>query len=261
MKYIFTVFSILSFVMLHASPIRILISDTTKISNKNVTYKTFQDQNNVYVTVITTDHKIVKPMLDQGITVYFDIKGKKKKNVYLQYPKNEKKQSKDRTRRTGQNQQKPETEEQKRAYIQKKLKELPEKGTYKYFETENEFHTVLNNLDIDVSFSTKNRVGITYTVRIPKSKINYDSKKDLSKLSIGVIIGHNRSDTKGEKPSDRSQMSLGNGQSRGGGSRNGPPGGGQGGGPPSGGKGGGKKPSQEDRPQIENQEFWFDANI
>ncbi|GAA3518545.1 hypothetical protein GCM10022393_35830 [Aquimarina addita] len=243
---------------------KVIVTDTTQVLDNNIIYKTFDDSNYVYVTASTTDPAILKPMLHQGVTVFFDIKGKKKKNVYVTYPFNEEKKPPKRDR-SGQKEENQEMEEREKPDVTKILEDLSQKAMYSYFEEVKEFNTALNNLDIDVSFSTDSLEQIHYMLRIPKEKINTNSKKDLSKLSIGVLIGHNATDKESDGPSGgRSQMNIGNGQSRGSGGQGGPPGGGgqgRGGSGRSGGgaSGGGERPSQENRQK--NQEFWFDANL
>ncbi|WP_025741633.1 hypothetical protein [Aquimarina pacifica] len=254
-------------------------SDPITITENEITYTTHRDQQYLYLDIKTDNKKNMMLMLKEGVTVYFDIKGKKKKNVSVQYPEKEERQiggmgqQRQERRRPpedieNQSERELEIEGLERPKIQEIIENLSQKGIYTHFDLKNTFHRDLNNLGIDVSFSehtldNEERGGIIYRLRIPKEQINSNPKKDLSKLSIGVIIGREKNNTQNQdRPSGRSSMSMGGGQSRGGG---GPPGGGGGGGRSQGGSGGGPpNRNNTDRPSNGQQttntlEFWFDA--
>ena len=139
-------------------------------------------------------------------------------------------------------------------------KDLPLEAWYSYFSKEEKFNVLLNSLDINVSYNyNRNKGLLEYNLKIPKNKINTDSKKDLRKLTIGVkTIKKKRNQENIERP----QSSIGGGS----GGRGGPPSGGQGGGPPGGrGSQGGQKggpPSNEKmKPTAVELDFWFEANL
>jgi len=222
--------------------------DTIKVEDKNINYRLTSDANNLYLNINTTDRGNMMAMIRSGISVYFDVKGKKKKNVYVKYPINSKK----REYRDGR------TSERKRTELSELIVDLPKKAEYSYFENTQQFHTELNTQDIRLGFEyLKNERILAYNLKIPKEQILTDSKLDLSKLSIGVVIGGkvvNRQSQRGNQ-----QMKGSSGARQRGGGR------GISGGGSRGVSGGGRRQQngtnsqQRERPSNITIDFWFDA--
>ena len=254
MKNFILLFLFTQFCTTYAKTVNIIIADTTNVvNNKNITYVVTQDSKNVFISVETDDKKASQALLKEGVTVYFDVKGKKKKNVFVRYPNKLPKPN-----RQKQQQPQPNTEENL-PNREELIEGLPQEAIYSHFNSKREFHILLNDLDTDISLDILKHNRIKYNLRIPKHRINKDPKKSLEKLSIGVLIGRDQTDRPGndERPGGQSGgrggNSQGGGPPGGGGSGGGPPGGGNGGG-----NGGGQRPTQENRPQISI--FWFKAN-
>ena len=242
MKYILlSVFTLISMSVQAASSFYSI--DTTEVENKNISYRLTSDHNYVYINLRTKDRSTMMAMVRAGVSVYFDIKGKKKKNVYVKYPINSRKgERKDR----GQS-------DQKRPEFSEIINDLPKKAEYSYFKNTQQFHSELNTQDIRLGFefNQKERL-LVYNLKIPKEEITDNKKLDMSKLSIGVVIG-------GEK-SQRGNFQAQGGPS--GGSQRGSRGGGRGGGSGVGrGQGGGNNSQQRERPSETTINFWFDAII
>jgi len=234
-------------------------NDTLKIENENIFYSFTQDKHYIHLNVRTNDRRVMQTMLREGVSVYFDNKGKKKKNVFVRYPLlTEKPESQRRERPSSPpNEREERTQEKRNIDVNKIINELPQKAVYGHFDLEQEFHLALNNLNIDVSFLPEPRHGLSYSLKIPKSKINADPKKNLSKLSIGVIIGRDNDN----RPSSNS---LGGKPNNGGGGQMQ----GRGGGPPGGGGQGRGGVQNGNRQQGQNGQrtqkstisYWFKAN-
>ena len=132
----------------------------TVLTDENVTYTVTSDEDNVYVNVSTSDEKSMMSMLRLGVTVFFDIKGKKKQNVYVKYPSEPIVRQRQQGRRGGA-QRSDESEatsfEEEQAKRQKRITDLLENdysqmAEYKYFKDAEEFNILMNNLDISAAF-------------------------------------------------------------------------------------------------------------
>lgn len=266
MKYILatTLFFITFFVT--AKTLVPTVAIDTILSNENVTYKVTQDENNIYLNVSTSDKKTMMSMVRLGVTVFFDIKGRKKKNVYVKYPSEtivpaDGRNSGERNIRV-----KIQDEQRNTDRIKKILaNEYSQKAEYRYFDELQEFNILLNNLGIEAAFTYDDSAkSLAYDLTIPKIQINTNTKKDLSKLTIGVeTIKEKEKTSKRDGPSGGiGGMNIGGqqgrGQGRGGisGGRGGP-----GGGASRGGQGGGRPSSQGQARSAEVfLDFWFDFN-
>ncbi|MEN8187991.1 MAG: hypothetical protein ABFR05_12755 [Bacteroidota bacterium] len=226
-----------------------IVADTTEVVNENLIYKVTNDHSSVFVNISTSDRRTMMSMLRKGVTVYFDVKGKKKKDVYIKYPIQGAKPNYNRS----QNQ----TEFQ--PDIKRVIKNLPQEAEYKSFDNTQQFHIGLNNLDIAISFNYNDEKGVLeYNIRIPRYRIDSGSKTDLSKLTIGVENG--KTGNVGQKRAGQSGSS-GTGM-RGSGSRQGGRKGG------SGMRGSGRKNSgsrnssqQNRQTTMPSKDFWFKAAL
>ncbi|MDP5062805.1 MAG: hypothetical protein NWP64_12860, partial [Maribacter sp.] len=70
--------------------IMVLVMATSQAQNSedNINYNSFITDGNVHVQLSTVDQATMLSMLHKGFYVYFDVKGKRKKNVAIQYPIN-----------------------------------------------------------------------------------------------------------------------------------------------------------------------------
>lgn len=230
--------------------------NTTLVSNESVDYRVTQDQDNLYVSISTADNQTIKAMLHLGLTVYFDIKEKKKKNVYVKYPIEPIRPNRNRNQELS-NEPLPFEEENltKNRFLEIIENDLSKEAEYKYFDNKESFHILLNNLNISISYDYNETNGLLeYYLKVPKYKINSDTKKDFSKLMIGVKTNEiKQKNRNSEKPN----INMGG---RGSGGQGGPPGGGQ----------GGNQGGQSEKSQISDKnqdksgvalEFWFKVNI
>lgn len=217
--------------------------DTTVIVDKNIRYKIYDDENFIYLTVSSSDKKIAMSMLKNGLTVYFDTKGKTKKKVYIKYP--DKSNSKTK-------QQKDNTNSREKLNINSIIQNIPEEAEYEYYGKKRQFNKDLNMLNISLGYELNGDI-LEYYLKMPKGKVTKKNKNDLSKLTIGVITNKRENNNNAEMNADSG------GRSRGGRSGGGRRGGGR--------RGGGTRQGSRDgnsrRETIEKIEidFWFDANL
>lgn len=261
--------SVLLFAVIFTSQAKTLYkyieSDTTSVSNKTEIYKVSQDNNNIHFEMTTRDTKVMSSLLRRGVSIFFDVKGKKKQKVSVTYPikdKNNKKELRPNNQRQQQEREGERGEEQFLIRLSEMLaNEAPQKALYSYYKDDYEFNVLMNSHQIVTHLTFDETASVlTYRLTIPKNKITTDVEVDWSKLSIGVKSP--------ERPS-RDQSQNNGGQQLG--SRGGAQGGGRGqGGPPGGGgrggQGGGQRggpPSgQNGGPQSDSGlDFWFKVQL
>ena len=266
MKYIpITILLIMTFSATAKTFVSTAVIDTV-LSKENVDYNVTQDESNIYLNISTADKKTMMSMVRLGVTVFFDIKGKKKENVYVKYPSEAMALNTNKRRREEGRPMDIENEEERGDRIMEILeKDYPQKAEYVYFDDSEEFNIQLNSLTIEVAFNyDQDTESLVYSLTIPKTRINTNDKKDLSKLTIGVkTVKEERKDGNANGLSGNiGGMTIGGqqrGQGRGAGIGGGQGGRGHGGG--RGGQGGGRPNSERPtRPEEVLLDFWFDAN-
>ncbi|WP_299180039.1 hypothetical protein [uncultured Aquimarina sp.] len=231
-----------------------IVIDTTTVINNTETYQTYNDKAYVYFSIETIDSKVATSILRQGINIYFDTKGKKKKNVSITYPiaNNQRpprrnKDAPDETRGF------PDNDSIIRQIGHRLKNNMPQKALYQYYDKTKEFNTLLNNEGITIDLKVnEERNSFIYYLKIPKNKINVKSDIDFSKLSIGVkTVERSRDNSERARPTQ--QASVGGGGRGGGRSRGGAPQGRSGNGP------GGNQGRSKDRKieSVSTIDFWF----
>ncbi|SFR72997.1 hypothetical protein [Maribacter stanieri] len=231
-----------------------IVCSNAQNSQDNIVYESFIDDKNVVVKLSTIDQATMLSMLHGGVYVYFDVKGKKKKNVSIQYPINatlpQRPDKNDRER----NREDRDEEAQKGPDIAVLIEKLPKTASFVNFDSEQEFHLDLNNLGVTITYSLDEEAEeLLYILQIPKHNLLSGKGSDLSKLSIGVVSPKIKTESKND----------GSGISFGGGNQSGGPGGSGGGpgGPGGGGRGGSQNgpPIQDQRQEKVSLNFWFKA--
>lgn len=240
----------------------------------NIGYTATTDASYIYVTLTTEDHATMRSMLQRGFQVYFDKKGKKKKNVYVKYPKEmekpERKERSDQQSTGDRGQQRPQRQEQeetteedgerRRPDFQKMVDQLPRVAEYQFFDTTEDVNLDINSQDIHIDYTYDTEADVLqYVLQIPINKV-IETGTDISKLSIGIVSTERE---KRERQGQGSSISMGGMNQRGGGGggqRGGGGGGGQRGGGGQGGGGGGGQggpPQQQTNQQDDGINFWF----
>lgn len=214
MKHLIIALLTLSSFNSFASNKRSFPADTTQITNENILYKVSQDGSYVYLNISTTDKKTAMSIIRNGLTVYYDIKGKKKKDVYVKYPySNEPRQFRQGSQ---------ENNDSNAIDLKSIIEKLPAEAEYSSFEEKQEFNKGLNNLDISIenNYTDSNQL-FEFSIKIPKAKIASQENNDFSKLSIGVVTNKmdgtiNKERGQGQNQGMRSGGGRGNGNRRGG---------------------------------------------
>ncbi|MEO9893889.1 hypothetical protein [Aurantibacter sp.] len=262
MRHIFTALAIVIGILnLNAKELKIgFESDTIIIVDENVSYKFNHDLQSVYLNISTADTNTIMSMLHMGVSVFFDVKGKKKQNVYVKYPLEP---SRPNSKRGGEEVLGEEIADKRSIQIKNIIEnELPQEAIYSYFEVDEEFHILLNTVGISLGYTYDEATGLLdYSLTIPKNKISDNPKADFNKLMIGIKTNGPEEKSQAERP-NISMGGRGGGQRGGGGRQGGGQRGGgrQGGsGQRGGGQGGSPNDAQNDKPKIETLDFWFDA--
>jgi len=229
--------------------------DTTVIQDEQMQYEVTEDATHLFVNVSTTDQNKMRTMMHFGLTIYFDVKGKKKKDVFIKYPFET---PEPRLPQAGPPPSEEERQEkkQKQPDMQRIIEQLPAEAIYSYFDNVQQFHKDLNSLDINYSWHYHNEEKrLEFLLQIPKHRVTTSKISEVTNLSIGVATSKvERSLQKnGKRPKSSSGMQQGRGQRGTGGQRGGMK------------SRGGQQPNNtQDLPQKPNvvtQLFWFDANL
>lgn len=241
MKHLLIVLLTLSSLFSFASNKSSFPADTTQISNKNVLYKVSQDDNNVYLNISTTDRKTATSIIRNGLTIYYDIKGKEKKDVYVKYPYS--------------NESRPVQQgslgniDVNAIDLNSMIKKLPAEAEYGSFEEKQAFNKDLNTLDITIAnHYTASSQLFEFSIKTPKARIAPQGNSDFSKLSIGVVANKMEGTVNKERVQGQNQGMRSGGGGRGNGS--------------GGGRGGARgQNEQQSSPTAEKVtvDFWFDA--
>ncbi|PKB44384.1 hypothetical protein AX016_2603 [Cellulophaga sp. RHA19] len=215
----------------------------------NVEYKVIFDGENLYLTLRSEFKETMQSMLHRGYTIYFDVKGKKKKNVSIQYPLNAGRPEKGSKPERGERREKDKNSEQKGPDIAKMIENAPKKANYTYFDSSRDFNLDINDLGITMNYNYEDANQgpiLVYHLKIPASKISED-KVDLTKLSIGIVS--NKLAQNQQQPSVSMGGRQGGGQGR--------PSGGRGGGRGGAGRGNSGVPPQRTATTENKIDFWF----
>jgi len=224
------------------------ISDLRYYNKENkILYDVYDDENNIYVNIKTSNYYSQVKILEMGFTLWIDQKAKKKKDKGIVFPqkqefkRNQQNRSLNNTDSFNREEQRI---EQLRTQFQLSIKNIVLIG----MDGENSkrvFNTELENSDIisTITFDTFNRLN--YLAIIPKSKIFTDGKYNNNTFSIGIESGF-------------MEMNSNKGSS----------GGKSGGGSRSGGMGGGKGQSNRSGGNMEQRsalsepiKIWFSVSL
>ena len=151
-------------------------------SDSNVLYSVSNDNENLYVRLNTSETASIAKMLKTGITVYFDVDGKKGKNVSVLYPLAQDQQM-SLSQTPGSGNSTPKIE------LNKLIPQLSDVITYNNNGVTEHFSAIAADSDIKVSIKALNNSEITYQLTIPFNKIIINGLSSLSNLSIGIVSG------------------------------------------------------------------------
>jgi len=202
MKQIVTLIIVFISISLNAKSGEIFIADTTEVVNEKVLYSMTSDHKNIYISMSTTDKRTMMLMLRSGVTVYFDVKGKKNRDVYIKYP----------LKPAYLNNKSDISRKENKLDLNHLISNLPKEAEYNNFDNTQQFHVDLNSLNVVLSFAYNRKNDLlTYHLTVPKSNISEDEKIDLSKLAIGVVAGRNGDVNQKKKANSKSSGMRGSG--------------------------------------------------
>ena len=197
----------------------------------NILYQVSNDQENLHIKFKTSDRSSIMKILGQGTYLYFDIKGKKKRDVSLEYPMASENGT---NRRPGMNQN---PGERTRLDLAEMLDRIPKEAELLNHKESELIQFSLLESDIKPSLTVTGESEITYDLIIPFHRISKNGLSSITTLSVGIV-------TKGMNSSSMGGQSGGMGGSRGGSMGGMPQGGGKKGGK-GGGMGGGRSGSMD----------------
>ncbi|MCF8274095.1 MAG: hypothetical protein K9I95_09710 [Flavobacteriaceae bacterium] len=251
MKLILTIIFAFNLINANATTIyNVIKNDTTQITENSVHYKVSDDSQYIYLNICTSDKKTMMSFFRSGLSVYFDIRGKHKKEVFISYLNNSQK------KQLGSNQTYFNDSEKSFAKdLNNLIEQLPQEAEYYYFEEKQQFNKDLNTLDISLQFNyNSDSEVLDFHLKVPKQKISLKENSDFSKLSIGVFTNNLESGKiqHANKNSQGSKMGQG-GKHSGSGMR------------ASEGVGikkdGNQSQNKPKNSKSSNTSFWFDANL
>jgi len=207
-------------------------------SDNEINYKVLNTSENLYIILNTTNRSSIMKIMSGGLDIYFDVNGKKKKDVYVQYPVQPEKDQRP-SMPAGMNGQ------QGMHHMGFKV---PQKAIYNYFDDKYTFDPTKPDADIKVELKMDKGNYLNYVLIVPLSKI---SSEKIDNLSIGIVSGKMDS-----------QQSGGNGPGGGhpGGGGGTPPSGG-GNGPGGGGQMGGNPPDAGGSASSSQIKIWLDVEL
>ena len=212
-------------------------------TTNNIAYQAFHDKKNLHIRLKTNERASVLKILRTGLHVYFDVNGKKKKDIYVQYP----------IGNTGQMamQELGQGNSQGSQFdLKRMLNRISREAIYGYFGSEEAVYLSLNESHIKTSMRSSKFNELIYDLVIPFEKIAVDSLQ-LSNLSIGIVSGS----------FDTPSMGSGMGGKKMGGSGMQPGGGRSGGMGPGGGRPGGMSGNMQNNAMSSPIKIWFKVNL
>lgn len=235
--------------------------DTTEINIGKMFYSVSEDSTYVYINVRTSEEKTIKSIIRTGLTVYFDLKGKKKKDVFIRYPYVDRSGGSKNKQKSGSGRGNDDSVD-----LYSLIEKMPSNAQYGFYGEATVFNKDLNAQDIHLGYQTDGE-RLEFNLQIPKSKIIRKNRNDFTKLSIGVESNQpDKRQSQDRKPETRQGSGIrpeggrGGGMS-GGGREGGMSGVGRGGGndrPQRGGEDQGEKPK---RPELVIVNDWFDGDL
>lgn len=194
-------------------------------TDSNVMYQVSNDEKNLHLKFKTANPSSAMKILKQGLHVYFDANGKKKRKIFLQYPipGNE--------RASGLSNQRPVPDQRNSTDLSQFIKNIPKEAVFSNNGEVEYIHWAIEESEIRPFISLSANREIVYDLIIPFNRIMENMADPLSNLSIGIVSGSKETSSMGS--GSNGGMRSGGGGSKGSG------GGMRGGGGMGGGKGGG----------------------
>lgn len=148
--------------------------------DSNIQYMVSNDKDNLHIKFKTADQSSIMKIMRQGTHIYFDTLGKKKKNVYLEYPLTQAGSGKrpDRNQNMG---------EKTRPDIDEMLETLPKEAVFTRHDESELIQFSLIETDIKPSLRHSGQSEITYELIIPFHRLAEGGLASIDKLSVGIV--------------------------------------------------------------------------
>jgi len=146
-----------------------------------VHYQISNDNKILHIRLNTTDYALINKIVNTGLRVCFDVKGKKHDKVFVEYPLVRKQVFSDRIL------QRTFAEQRAKMTLNKLLEEIPDEAIFKNHGDSLHFAVSSNKTDIQVSITARRNNAISYDLIIPIKRISPYGIAGLSNLSIGFV--------------------------------------------------------------------------
>lgn len=180
-----------------------------------ILYKVTNDDSNLHVILNTSSPASVLKIIKTGLTIYFDVSGKKKQTVFIHYPF-----------KLNTNLQKDKKEEANERSLRYFVSQIPAELVYSAYGKNQTFQLNNKNSEIKDSITVVKENEIVYELCIPLNRISMNGKYPLTNLSIGIVSGQFELPNGNNNQTVSSRSNVSNGNSAGGMVTNAPTGGG-----------------------------------
>ena len=127
-------------------------------------------------------------ILRKGLKIYIDTLGKKKEDIFINYPlasnaKSNRSTMPQRTRGQG-------GQKKKRSFnVSRMVEKVSKEARFQYGGEEELFNVMVNSSDFDVSLEADSENELSYMVSIPFDRITKKNIYDIQNWSIGIVSG------------------------------------------------------------------------
>ena len=218
-------------------------------SDSKVSYAVVNTNEYIHLRLKVRDNTSIMKIVRAGLTVYFDVEGKKKTNVGLNYPIKNAQGS--RPEMNG----KPGKLENKDKRLQTMVGMIPTTASFTFFEQNTHFSVLDSTGKFKVQLTVNDNNELLYDLKVPIKEISKLGIESLTNLSIGVESGEL------EMPSRPSGGAGGNSGPPSGGGGRGSGGGGHGGGGRGDSQGGSPPSGAGGMDTTKKIEFWFKVDL
>ena len=209
----------------------------------HIQYLVANNDKNLHLRLKTSNQASMKKILRNGLFVYFDIQGKKKKEVYLHYPLGNHQQNS--TNKT----QERELQENNDLLLAQMVRQIPGEAVFSRSGNDELIQFLFYESDIQPSLKFENNGELVYDLMIPFSRIQEGGLASITMLSLGIKTG---SSDMNSQFNENSHGMKGQGQGRSGGM-----GGGMGGGRSGGMKQGSGSGNMDRGASVKPIDLWF----
>ena len=149
-------------------------------SKSQIRYRVSNDDENIHLNIKTNHEPTIAKILRAGMTVYFDPSGRKKKNIYVNYPIGSPQDLQ---------QVKPMRIGGKKADLKTLINSTSTGVQWVQNEKKQSFTTLNPPANIQLSIKANESKELEYDLIIPFTQISTSGKAGLLNLTIGVVTG------------------------------------------------------------------------